>query len=368
MTRVVAVEDAAAAARFLELPAELNRDDPRFHDGSRFAAEADLAGTSAFLRYGAMSAFLRLDGERAVGRLAAFTNPRLVDGAGRPIGQVGYFESVEDGTVAGELFAAASGWLRGRGAAQMVGPMAGGAHRAHRIMAAGFDRTPFFLEPRGRRCYVELFEAAGFARIHSWYGYDWTPAELGLLLERVGPIAARAEQDGRYRIERVDPRRPGLFPRLHALLDSVWHGHVGYAPLDLEEMVEGFTPLMAMMDDDCLAVGVEAATGRDVGFAFIVPDHIDAVRALGHDRERWARWLAETSRARPRRIVLHTVAVAPDARGTGLAAWLIRDLTAGAVSRGYERAVVALVDETFTLFGRVASPTREHALYARSLW
>lgn len=366
--QVIAVEDDADQRRFLEMAAPLYRDDSSWYDGSRFAAEADLAGASAFLRYGSMRAFLCEDGERTLGRVAAFVNPRLRDPAGAPLGQIGYFESVDDPRVAAELLGPALAWLRGRGAARVVGPMAGGAHRPHRVMTRGFDREPFVLEPRNPPYYPRLIEGAGFTRLHAWLGYDWTPDVLRSLLEHLRPMAAVARDGGRYRIERLDPRRPDrVFPRIHRMLDEAWSGHTGYAPLEFDELVESFTPLLAMMDEDCLGVAVESADDRDVGFAFTLPDHMEAVRALGHDRDLWARWLGETRHARPRRILLHTIALAPSARGTGVAAWLIHDIAGDALARGYDRVAVALVDETFRLFSRIAPPTREHVLYARKL-
>lgn len=366
--RVVVVEEPVAAAQFLDLPVHLYREDPLWHDGSRFAIEADLAGRSAFLRYASMRAFLCTGGAGAVGRIAAFVNPRLLDPAGRPLGQVGYFEAVDDPRVADELFAAAFPWLIERGATRVVGPMAGGAHRAHRLMTAGFDRAPFLFEPRSRPYYARLFEAAGFTRAHSWYGYDWTLDELRALVERVRPMAELARECGRYRLDRLDPRRPEIvFPRIHRLLDEIWQGHTGYAPFDFEELVESFTPLLAMMDEECLGVAVESPGERDVGLGFVLPDHMEAVRALGHDRDCWGRWLAEPRRARPRRIILHTIAVAPSARGSRVAPWIIHDIGRDAVARGYEQVTAALVDETFKLFSRIGPPTREHALYARSL-
>lgn len=364
--------DAAALTSFVELPFALHAADPRWVPPLRAPLAAELTGGSAFARYGRMRLFVCEDGGRLRGRVAAIVNPRLSGAAGSaapprgPIGQLGYFEAEDDDRVVASLFDAAFAWLRGEGARAAWGPMNGGAHRLHRFMTKGVERTPFLFEPRNPPYYPRLFEAQGFARVHEWHSFDVTRIELegiqALLEAGTAPVAA----EGRYRTELLDPRdMPRALARLHPLLDGVWAGHVGYASLDLAEFAEVFAGLLALITERHIGFLVETASGRDVGCAFMYPDWVDEVRALAGDAAGWGAWLG--AGRRPARLVLHTTAVLPEARRTGGPYMLIERGIRHTLEDGFEELVVGLVDADWRLFRKVAEPTREYALYGRGI-
>jgi len=306
------------------------------------------ATRSAFGRYGRFQFFVgRRDG-RAVAKLAAIVNPRLVDAAGAPIGQIGWFEHTDGdgGEDLGALFEAAFAWLRSAGATQAIGPMNGGAHLQHRFMTRGFDRAPFLLEPRNPAHHPRLFAMQGFSPIRRWNSYDVSRADLDRLIETLHPAAERARR--RFRVEHGAPGDAArTLARLHPLLDVVWAGHAGYAHLELDELDEVFRPLLGIMTERHLAFLVDERTGRDAGLAFTFPD-----LAGGADRSG---------------VVLHTVAVAPDVRTTGAVHLLMKRMIETACAHGHTHGVVALVDQDFRFFDRVVPPTREHALFGRLL-
>lgn len=365
--RIVPVgpSDSASIERFVDLPRRIYANDPRWIEPLRASVAADLAGKSAFRAYADLQAFLAMDGDEVVGRCAAIINPRLLLPDGAPLGQVGYFESIDDQAVANALFDAAFDWLRSHGIRAVSGPMNGGAHRAHRLMVEGFEQEPFLLEPRNPRYYPRLFAGAGFQAVHGWRSFDWERAQLEQFLGFVERGATRARRQKRFHVENPDrANAPALFARLHALLDATWSGHLGYASLDVAELAEGFAGLLALMSPPSLVLLVDAQTGADVGLGYRYPDFADEVRALRGDAAGWGSWLA--SGARARRDVLHTVAMRPEVRAIG-ATQLILAETRHSLAEGYDRWVVALVDEGLRIFERVSAPTRRYALYARPL-
>jgi hypothetical protein len=94
------------------------------------------------------------------------------------------------------------------------------------------------------------------------------------------------------------------------------------------------------------------------------PDWADEVRALGGDASGWGRWMG---RARARRVVAHTVAIAPEVRGRAAHAKVIAAGLDVALDAGYESLVLPLTTETFRFWNRRLTPTREYALYGRAL-
>lgn len=288
------------------------------------------------------------------GRIAALVDPRL------PFGQLGYFEAATE-EAARSLIAAGLEWLRARGAKQAVGPMNGGAHRLHRFLVEGFERPPFLFEPRNPPEYPRWWEAQGFARIASWSSYEAPRAWFASLRSLIEAGVARAARTG----HRIDPLEGvGSMPRIHALLDAVWSGHVGYASLSAEEFAAAFAGPLALMSRRTLGVTVDGK-GRDVGCAFMYPDWVDEVRALRGDAAGWASWVG--TKPLPRRMVMHTVAFRPEARRTG-APFLLLDLgLQHLVEDAFEECIFALVTDEWRVFLRALQPTRVHALYGRPL-
>lgn len=357
--RIFRVGDRDRRAEFIEFPWTVNAGDPLWVPPLREQVFHELSGASAFSRYGRFELFLcEADGQTA-GRIAALVNPRLLDSGGHVLGQLGYFECVDEPAIASALIAAGIDWLRAQQVEQVVAPMNGGAHRTHRFLTRGFDRKPFLFEPRNPPYYPGLFERAGFLPISRWFSYDLSRDQTADHLQRLDRVLARRPSPGRIEELRTG-RSPETIERLHRLLDRCWNGHVGYASIDLEEFAQVFAGALAIMGPG--HVSVVARNGEDVGFAFVYPDYAEDVRGLNGHAAGWGSWLA-TSQAK--RIVVSTSALVPEVRGSSAAmaqvAWGLRH----AIDGGFEEIVVALVVEGW--LSKIGEQTREYTLYARAL-
>ncbi|MGB2716275.1 MAG: hypothetical protein WBC51_18980 [Vicinamibacterales bacterium] len=350
---------------FIELAWQVNASDPHWIPPMRARLRQELTGQDAFGRYGRLRLFgCELDG-RLAGRVAAIVNPRLVDSGGRPIGQVGYFEAIDDQRVSSALFAGAFEWLRQTGAQQVWGPLNGGPHRTHRLITEGFDRSPFLFEPRNPPYYPHLFAAAGFSPLQSWFSIDVSRDQLREALNRQAMLRVRNATGQRFALERVNlADHPAVLQRLYALLDAMWTGHVGYTSLDFGEFVEVFAPALLLMTDGDVHIATDRDTGGDVGCVFSYPDYAAEVRALNGDATAWGRWLQ--GGARPRRLVFHTVGMAADVRKTGLVSALIRAAFEHGVEE-YQEGVMAIVVDDLAALQRVAPATRRYTLFGRTL-
>jgi len=342
----------------VDLAGELRAGDGDYVPPFRSTALAELSGGA--VPGGAIQPFVCRRGARAVGRVAALVHPGLVDGEGRTIGQVGFYECADDPGAAGALLAAALGWLRSRGCTLAVGPMNGGAHRAHRLLASGFATDTYLFEPRTPRRYLAHFEAAGFAPVFRWTSHEPDRAAVAALAHRLEKVAGR----GDHRLVPVASRDPAeVLPRLHPLLDRAWTGYPGYVPFSVEELGQLFGPLLRILPPGHLYL-VRDRGGRDVGFGYMVPDWIEEVRALRGDPSGWGSWAGG---ALPERIVLHTLALAPEARRGIAAAGLAAAGFRVALEQGYDRFLVALVREDFRAFVRRLPATRSYALFGRAI-
>jgi hypothetical protein len=355
--QIIAVENESLDD-FLQVSETLHAGDPTRIPPLDAVLRQELGGGSAFASYGRQKLFLARRGDAAVGRVAALVNPRVLDAEGVPVGQLGYFEAEHDAALAGALFDAGATWLRAQGCRQLYAPMNGGAHRLHRLLVRGFEREPFLFEPRNPAYYPQLFESWGMTPVHRWFTYELPRARALELGERFRRVIRGRPVPGH--IDVIDPRDiPAGLARLHPLLDGFWAGHIGYGGLDLAEFAEVFAGALAIMNQRNLGFYVE--DGRDLGCAFMYPDYAAEARALRGDASGWARWDAA-----PARLVMHTLALLPEARLSSAGLALMEHGLTLLEADGYQELCVALVVEGL-LGKQLGTPTREYALYGRAL-
>src|SRR5687767_8586966 len=182
--KILPVHDQEGLSEFIGFPWTIYADDPLWIPPLREQIFFELSGASAFSRYGRSQLFLCEANGRIAGRIAAFVNPKLVDRNGSVLGQLGYFECIDDSALAAGLIRAGIDWLRLQGAREVLAPMNGGAHRSHRFMTRGFDLEPFLFEPRNPSYYPTLFERCGFAPAHRWFSYEFDSRRAETLLRQ----------------------------------------------------------------------------------------------------------------------------------------------------------------------------------------
>lgn len=163
--RIVEVTTAAQAQAWLELPRRLYADDPVWV----CPLDAELTKTfdpkrNPAFGHGEAARWLALDGDRVVGRIAAFIDRERAARFDRPLGAFGFFESEHNPAVAQGLFTVAHAWLRARGMAGAIGPANFGENdRFAGLLVEGFTHPAFGMN-YNPVFYEHLLEGAGYRR------------------------------------------------------------------------------------------------------------------------------------------------------------------------------------------------------------
>ncbi|MBK6342191.1 MAG: hypothetical protein IPF41_06285 [Flavobacteriales bacterium] len=100
---------------------------------------------------------------KAIGRIAAFVNPRTAWTEKQPTGGIGFFECINDQAAASLLLDAAREWLRARGMQAMDGPInLGDRNQFWGLLIENFTDPPIYGTNYNPAYYRSLFEAYGF--------------------------------------------------------------------------------------------------------------------------------------------------------------------------------------------------------------
>jgi GNAT superfamily N-acetyltransferase len=262
---------------------------------------------------------------RPVARLTLW---RREDLAGAPglSGMIGHYEALaRDAGVS--LLEGACRELTRAGVARVLGPMNGSTWARYRLALPARPGDPVFeppfftAEPRNPFDYPEHFEAAGFRIAASYESRLDDLASDALDMEEVAARVARAGFSFRpLDLEHFGAELDVLFElSLEAFAQNPY-----YSPIEASAFRAMYEPLRARMDPEFVQLAMDR-DGRPCGYLFAFSDPPAAASGT------------------VARLIAKTVAVAPRARGQGLANHMLDRIRAAARRRGHREMIHALM-------------------------
>lgn len=332
--------------QFVRFGYELYRDDPRWIPPSEESSRRLLCGQCALWQrpgngYRCFSA--SADG-RIVARAAAGVNRALADRDGRPVGTIGFFESVNDPCAATETLHAACEWFRAQGITRVWAPMNFDIWHGYRCMTAGFGRTPFWGEPFNKPYYPELLERAGFSVTAEWDTAEVNGREVLREMTTRGNARRVLLESRGYYFRNFDPARwSSEIKNLTNIINRSFAGFLGFTEVsacELSALLSAARPairpelfIFAYDGDDCL-----------VGFAAAFLELGEAIRSM-HGRCDWSarlRFLLNRRKSDTINFLLGGVAPEEIERRSGLGragfAWILQAV----LNAGYDKVLLAM--------------------------
>jgi hypothetical protein len=212
------------------------------------------------------------DGE-VVGRIAAIENRAHNRFHGDRVGFWGFFECIDDQSVADALFEAAGAWLAARGLETMRGPMNPSTNYECGLLVAGFEHRPTFMTAWNPAYYDTLCTRVGCAKAKDllgfWFEGQTTSYELPAFVARQ---AARALTDGRLTFRDMDPAKfNDEVAALWTIYNDAWERNWGFVPMSEAEFLHMAKDMKSLLDPRFAFVA--ELHGEPVGFMLALPDY-----------------------------------------------------------------------------------------------
>jgi GNAT superfamily N-acetyltransferase len=330
-----------------------------------------------------MQLFLAESDGKPVGTISAMINRRRNDYLGVKDGYFGFFESVDDSAVAGELIDAAAAWCRERGMTMLRGPIDLDESEEVGLLVDGFGTRPALMLAHTPRYYIDLLEGLGFTK---WYDTQaWKmdrsdlSGDLDNLPRKIFVAAERVRRRTQVTIRQADlkhwDREIGLLFEMYN--ETIAVVNQSFVPIEYEELHHIATDLKQIVDPRmALIAEVPDATRpegtRPVGFAVAVPDINQILRGpngrllpFG-----WLKLLVDMRKIDA--LSFKLLGVMPEFRHRGIDGLLMLDVIRAAWERGYETCDMSVIDEhnvdiqrDLTALG--AKPYRTYRVYERHL-
>ena len=325
---------------FLKFPWRIYRRDPNWVPLLLSEQRKSLSADGLFQEHGRFQLWLvEQDGEVA-GRIGAFIDDLLPE---ENVGNVGFFESIEDEVVARSLFDASEKWLASKGVETVRGPLSPTLHEIVGVLIEREPGMPTVMMAYNPPYYARLFEACGWEKGRDFVAYWIDPlnCDLSFGLRRIEELEKKGyrfrsvskknfEQDARRYIEHHN----------ECYLAS---NHYAFAPFSERGGQHAARGFKDVMDPD-LTVVVEKGSSF-IGAVFALPDANPALRKLNGRMGpfRLLRFMLSLHRVDTVRVM--DAVVSPRARGEKMAIAMVARVLERVRQKGFEKVEASWVVE-----------------------
>lgn len=339
MPAIELVRDGRALKEFVRFPWRVYRNDPNWVPpliSDQMKALDPRRGP--FFRHGEAAAFLAREGREVVGTIVAFVDHRANEYRGEAVGGFGFFEVLEDFSIAAALLDAASEWLRGRGMTVLRGPMNFSQSDHGGVLIAGADCPPVMLQSHTPPYYATFLERYGMEKHADFYAYRVFRHQIGENLEHVPPeilhVAEAAQRVSRASLRQIDLKDWDREVQIiwHLFNETLKH-FPDYVPMAQEEFTALANSLRRVIDPEMALIA--EIDGEPVGFGVAIPD-INRVLIHLNGRLFPFNWLRVRSLMRRIDVAsFKLMGVLDKYRMRGIDALLYLGVIRGFVKRGY---------------------------------
>lgn len=223
--------------RFIKLPFKLYKNDPYWVaplilDQKIFFNPKK----NPYYEHSEVQLFLAWKNKKVVGRISAHTNTQHNKFHEDKVGFFGFFESINDQTVANKLFSAASNWLESKHMDTMRGPMNFSTNHECGLLVDGFDSSPFIMMNHNPPEYQKLYEQAGLVKEMDLLAYliprKPTP-------DRLVKVVDKLQKRGRFEVRELSSKnKKELRKDLETVFNvysKAWEKNWGFVPATKKE-------------------------------------------------------------------------------------------------------------------------------------
>jgi hypothetical protein len=274
----VPVTNAREFRQFICLPWKIYREDrfwvpPLIGDTKKMLDRSK----NPFFAHSSADFFLAFRGSECIGRIAAICNGNHNRFHNERTAFFGFFESIDDKSVAAALLEQAAQWGRNLGMDQLRGPMNYSTNDTVGLLVEGFDSDPFIMTPHNPKYYGALIESAGFGRAMDLYAWFMrTEKGLNPKITRVGEKVLKEED---IRVRTLDMKRfREEVEVIKQIYNDAWSTNWGFVPMTDEEFKHMAQDLKPVVDPRIVLIAEKK--GEPVAFSLALPDFNQALKKI----------------------------------------------------------------------------------------
>jgi hypothetical protein len=222
-----------------------------------------------FYKHSDAEFFLAEHEGEVVGRIAAIINHNHNKEHSENIGFFGFFECINDQTVANALFDAARKYLLARGVTAMRGPVNPSVNDEIGLLIEGFDLSPTVMMTYNPPYYIDLIEKYGFKKAKDLYSYFLDQKKI--YTERFNRAHELVKQRQKLTFRTFDKKHfAEEVEKVKDVYNKAWAKNWGAVPMTDEEFDALAADLKQIIVPELIIFAEKE--GKTIGFALALPD------------------------------------------------------------------------------------------------
>ncbi|MEI8134503.1 MAG: GNAT family N-acetyltransferase [bacterium] len=222
-----------------------------------------------FYSHSEVAWFLAEDGNKIVGRIAAIINHNHNNFHNDKKGFFGFFECINNHTVATKLFGAAEDFLKSHGMTEAIGPVNPSLNDEAGLLVEGFGKPPVLLMTYNPEYYIDLISASGYAKAKDLYA--WLLSTDTSRSEKLIRVTDAMQKRAGITIRPFNKKDfTNEVNRIRDLFNAAWEKNWGFVPMTDAEFDFLASDLKQIYDPDLIFFAEK--DGETLGFALSLPD------------------------------------------------------------------------------------------------
>jgi len=281
MTIIEVADDKKLQQEFLLLPVKLYTEDANWIR----PLDQDIEHTfdpkkNKYFKHGEAVRWILQNSEgETIGRVAAFINHETANKEDQPTGGMGFFECVEDESVAFLLFETCKSWLASKGMEAMDGPINFGERDSFwGLMIKGWQYEPTYKMPWTKQYYISFFENFGFKDYFQQYIYV-SPIRAASVMDTVEDKARKVYANAEYSFRSIEKSKLAKYGEdFRTIFNEAWAKFPGVKEMNAEQAKSLVNTMKPIIDEQLTWFAY--AGERPIAFFIVIPDINQIVKHL----------------------------------------------------------------------------------------
>ena len=275
-TEIKPVRTKKELKAFIRLPWKIYKNDPHWVPPLIMDMKNILnREKNPFFQHSSAEYFLAYRNGEVVGRIAAIQNNNHNKAHKEKIGFFGFFESIDDHEIAGELITAARIWIQERGLTHLRGPTNFSTNDTCGFLIDGFDSSPVIMMTYNPKYYLNLIEKAGLEKCKELYAYYFE--ESMPIPERFERFAQKTLRDPTIQIRNLNMKDfINEVEIIMSIYNEAWEANWGFVPMTAEEFIHLAKELKPVVDPTVAFIA--EVNGEPAGFSLSLPDYNEILK------------------------------------------------------------------------------------------
>ncbi len=224
-----------------------------------------------FFQHSQAKLFLAYKNNEPVGRIAAILNTMHNKAWNEKTGFFGFFESVEDYSVAERLFDTVKKWVAKKGMNNLRGPTNFTTNDECGFLLEGFDKPPVIMMPYTRKYYLDFAEKYGFKKAKDYYAYYIDDKIMDV--SRYESIADAVKKRFGFEIRPLNIKKYWQEAEIiENMINDIWRENWGTVPMTKAELHHLAKKLKLLAQPQLVLIAEKQSNNEPIGFSISLPD------------------------------------------------------------------------------------------------